>query len=145
MKAEEFETLLKTGSLYGFNQSTREMDIIKILGDYTETERYGEQSKFVHYDNLRFSINDGKMNGISLSFYKTNLNFRLTVEDKIFDINQNVSVLRMLELLNYFSLEWEIPYKNSKLDYLQINTSSMLNIFYYYDTESLVKINRIWI
>lgn len=125
------KAFISKGEIFGFNRQTLEKDIIEKLGKYPEIEDYGDKGKFLHYGNLRLSINEGKLDGIDLFLMNSNKNYECFIDNEVISINENVSLLKMLGFLNLFQIKWDIPYAKSILDYLLIELDSGVNIFYY--------------
>lgn len=143
MERFDFEKFIKHGSILGFSENSEESAIIEILGNPSEIESYTNGGKYLHYENVRFSFFQNYLNGITLSFYKNSINIvQCSSGNEIFSVNENTSLIEMIALLNKFKIRWEISYEKSKLDYLQITTSSSIEIYYYYYDSKLVKINK---
>ena len=134
------ETFLKEGTMSNFNESTTESNIVALLGVPDEIEEYGNRTKYLHYKGLRFSIFENYLNGVTVFFY----DYKIILEGEVIHINENTPLISFLDLLNKLSLKWQIPYENSKLDYLSIITSKGVNIYYYFENGKLIKMNRLW-
>jgi len=133
---------LITGENLPFNAETNETDIINRLGQPSEIEEYGKFGRFLHYDNLRFSTFNKNLTGIDLFLINSNKSYEFPYDEDIFVINNKTPLLQILFLFNRIGLEWNIPYNNSKHDYLVIENGSNLKVFYYYEKMVLERISR---
>lgn len=137
----DIKEFISKGEIFGFNRQTLENNIIEKLGKCPEIEDYGNKGKFLHYDNLRLSINEGRLDGIDLFLMNSDKSYECFVDNEVISISENVSLLKMLGFLNLFQIKWNIPYAKSTLDYLLIELDSGVNIFYYYEEEKIERIS----
>ena len=138
------ERYLKFGSVYEFTNQTSENEIYSILGKPSEIEDYGKNGRFLHYENLRLTITNDRLKVADLFLMNSDVNYTLGQDGEVLQINRKTSLLKILYFFNNSSLKWHIPFDKFKLDYLLVEVSSGLSIFYYYGTEELERISRIW-
>jgi len=130
------------GNLFDFDENTSEKRIIEVLGPPDEIEDYSGKGKFFHYNNLRFFLSENRLNGISIFFINSEEGYEVKVDEETFHINKNISLVKILQLLNQLELTWIIPYEQSKLDYLLVEVEKNLKIFYYFDGDCLERISK---
>jgi hypothetical protein len=139
----DIKTFLLTGEIYGLNKGITEEDAIQKIGKIFEVEDYGSKGKYLHYDNLRLSISNGELTGMDLYLKNSEESYECNVLGETIAINKNTSLLKMLNILNQLELRWEISYMKSRLDYLQLEISSGVNIFFYFEKE-IIESMGIW-
>ena len=140
----DIETFMVKGQLFGFNKETTETEVTERLGKGFEVEDYGKNGKYLHYENLRFSFSQERLTGMDVFLINSDKTYECNTPDGIVMINKTTSLLKMLSALNSLGLKWEIPYAKSKLDYLLIEISSGLKIFYYFEKEVLDSMGMYW-
>jgi hypothetical protein len=142
MLQPDIYSFLNEGQIFGFNNNSKESDIVNKLGKPDEIEDYDNKGKYLHYDNLRFLITDKELSGIALFVMSSNVSYEIKVEDDVFVLNKNTPLTELLHLLNKIGLKWHIPYEQSKLDYLLVEIQSGVKIYYYLENNYLERITR---
>jgi len=138
----DLDLFFEKGTLFNFNIETTENDVINLCGEPDEIEDYGKKGKYFHYDNLRFLFSHSQLGGIDLFFFNSDFSFKKTVGEDVFIIDKNIELVTILLLLNNYNLKWNIPYEKSLQDYLLLETSSELKIYYYFYNCKIERISR---
>lgn len=136
------QNFLKAGQLFDLNATETEESTIARLGKADEIEDYGDNGKFYHYDNARLQFLEGKLIGISMFFMNYDTAFEVNVDDEIFIIQKNMLLTRLIHLLNKLGLSWQIPYEQSRLDYLMLEVESGIKVYFYLENNRLERITK---
>jgi len=120
----------------------KETDVTSLLGQPSEIEDYGKKGKFLHYDYLRFFINDGNLFDITYFFYNTQASFTIQTEEKKYEINDSTPLTAILSLLNEQQVSWEIPFQESNLDYAVVKLNNGIKIYFHLGSNRLERISR---
>lgn len=142
MRIIDFRLFLQKGTVFDFSLNTSEADIVALLGNPDEIEKYGKNGKYLHFENIRLYIYKNYFNGVTIFFYLENFSIKESLEGVVLCVNQDTLLIDMLNILNKFSIKWDISYKNSALDYCVIMTSSGISIYYNYENGKLIKMSR---
>lgn len=137
----DFETFLKKGNFHNFNAATTEEDVANAFGNPDEIEDYDQKGRYFHYGSFRFLFSQKKLRGIDLLFFNSDFNLSLFVEEDTFIIDKNIELPAFLLLLNKYKLRWNIPYDRSLQDYLLLETSSGICIYYYFYNSKIERIS----
>jgi hypothetical protein len=138
----DISIFFREGKLFDFDQNTKEIDIIQKLGNPSEVEEYGENGKYLHYDDLRFLILQGYLHSIDLFFMGNTNEYEIKIDNDIVAINSKISIIKILDILNKLGLKWNIIYESSKLDYLLTEVVSGVKIFYYFENGKIERISK---
>ncbi len=50
----------------------------------------------------------------------------------------------MIHLYNEAQIRWQISYDNPKLDYLVLEVENGINVYFYYHTEEIERVSKVW-
>jgi len=133
----DFYQFLRSGQMEGLTIGSKETDVINLLGQPTEIEDYGRKGRFLHYDYLRFGINDGYLSDVTYFFYNTEACFSIQLEEETYQIKDATPLTTVLSLLNECKVSWEIPFQESNLDYALVKLKNGIKIYYQLYTNKL--------
>lgn len=138
----DFYQFLRNGQMAGLTIGSKEADVINLLGQPIEIEDYGSKGRFLHYDYLRFGINDGYLFDVTYFFYNTQACFLIQLEEETYQIRDATPLTTVLSLLNEWKVLWEIPFQESNLDYALVKLNNGIKIYYHLYTNKLERISR---
>lgn len=134
---------LKAGVVRSLNLGDDEVVILNKLGAPQEIESYQPQSrKFLHYGNVRFSINDGRLEGIDVFFINHDIVYRVeddNLNSKLPCVDKGISLHQMLWLCQY--LDQSYSFDLSDRDYFKITINKKVTIIYYIYTGELERVS----
>lgn len=141
----DIKRFIEKGELYGFTSNTNEEQVVSLLGQPDEVEEYLNKGKFLHYENVRFSLTKDRLNSIDIFLFATENEYLIKKDEDDFVLNANTSFASLLCLVNALNVPWEIPYAKSNMDYLLLELSSGVTIYYYYHNEKVERISRLYV
>src|SRR5690606_19026273 len=119
-------------------------ELISIFGNPEYIEDYGTKGKFYHYKEARWAVNL-HIEYLDIFFINSNISFPVFIEEEEFLINRDTSIGTLIYIFNSFSIKWDIPYKKSKMDYLQIEIENGIIIYYYLYNNKIERITKYFV
>ncbi|GAA0561221.1 hypothetical protein [Chitinophaga japonensis] len=121
-----------------------EAAVVANLGNPTAEEIYKSSTrKFLHYKNVRISINNGNLDGIDIFFMKDNSSYKLdsSISSEISSISRHTSLPEFLLLCQELNQEYRFDLVSDE-DYFKIIINSKVLVVYYLLTGELERISN---